>query len=229
MSMHRFALGFFFASAIGASALIYGCSDDAAGVPPEPDAGNPTRRNDSGGSSSGGGDATTDAPAGTIYKAKATIAATGLPDSGAAMGTVDFTETNGTVAVAVSISGATPGQHGMHIHDGTSCANSTDPDAGAAGFASGAAGHWNPTDAGHGLPTAPSHHAGDLGNITIDGTGAGTLTLNMTGYNVQPQPDGGALSAIGHALVFHQGTDDGTTQPTGASGTRAGCGLIQPQ
>jgi superoxide dismutase, Cu-Zn family len=228
MSMHRFALGLFFASAIAVAATTYGCSDDSQEAPPEPDAGNPTRRNDSGGSS-GGNDATSDSPAGTTYKAKATLAATGLPDSGTATGTVDFTETNGTVAVSVSINGATPGQHGMHIHDGTSCASSTDPDAGAAGFASAAAGHWNPLDAGHGLPTSATHHPGDLGNITIDGTGAGTLTLNMTGYNVQPQPAGGALSAIGHAVIFHQGTDDGTTQPTGASGSRAGCGLIQAQ
>lgn len=220
--MRRFALGFFFASTVVAALTTYGCSDDAAETPPEPDAGNPTRRNDSG--SSGAGDATTDSPAGTTYRARANISPTGLPEAGAATGTADFTETNNTVAVSISITGATPGQHGMHIHDGTSCANSADPDAGAAGFASAAGLHWNPLDAGHGLPTSATRHPGDLGNITIDGTGAGTLTLNMTGYNVKPGGD--QLSALGHALVFHQGTDDGTTPPTGASGSRAGCGLI---
>lgn len=224
---HRFAFAVFFLASLGVVATTYGCSDDAAEVPPEPDAGNPTRTNDSGGSS-GGNDATTDSPAGTTYKAKAAIAATGLPDSGTATGSVDFTETNGTVAVSVSITGATPGMHGMHIHAGTSCANSTDPDAGAAGFASTAAGHWDPADGGvHGFPTSASHHPGDLGNISIDGTGAGTLTLNVTSFNVQA--DGGTLSALTHAVIFHQGTDDGTTQPTGNAGTRAGCGIIQPQ
>lgn len=221
--MHRFALGLFFASTIVAALTTYGCSDDPASAPPEPDAGNPTRRNDSG---SSGGDATSDAPAGTTYTAQAKIAATGLPDSGTVSGTVDFAESNGTVVVNVSITGATPGQHGMHIHDGTSCANSTDPDAGAAGFASAAGGHWNPADAGHGLPTSPTQHVGDMGNIPVDGTGAGTLTLNMTGYNVRA--DGGLTSALGHALIFHQGTDDGTGA-SGNSGTRAGCGIITAQ
>jgi Cu-Zn family superoxide dismutase len=46
----------------------------------------------------------------------------------------------------------------------------------------------------------------------------------MTGYTVQP--DAGPLSVIGRAVVFHQGTDDGTTQPTGNAGARPGCGII---
>lgn len=223
MSMHRFALGSFFAAALGAAALTYGCSDDATGAPPDPDAGNPTRRSDSGGSSSGGTDATPDGPGAVSYKARATITATGAPNAGNPSGTVDFTESNGTIVANVSINGATAGMHGMHIHDGTSCANSSDPDAGPAGFASTAGPHWNPTDAGHGLPTAPVHHAGDMGNMSIDGTGAGTLMLNMTGFNVQP--DGGPLSAIGHAVIFHQGTDDGAGT-NGDAGARPGCGII---
>src|SRR5687767_10816211 len=98
MSMHRFALGLFFVSAIGVAAMTYGCSDDAADAPPELDAGNPNRRNDSGGSSSGG-DATTDSAPAVTYKAKANIAATGVPDAGNPSGTVDFSETNGIVAI----------------------------------------------------------------------------------------------------------------------------------
>lgn len=220
MSIHRFALGFIFFAGTAAAAATYGCSDDPAATPPEPDAGNPNRqRPDSG---RGGGDATTDGPPPVTYKAKADITSTGVADAGTPTGTVSFTETNGAVAVAITITGATTGMHGMHIHAGNSCG----PDAdGGIGMAAG--GHWNATDAGHGLPTSASHHPGDFGNISIDGTGAGTLSLNMTGYNVQP--DGGALSAIGHAIVFHQGTDDGVTQPTGDAGSRPGCGVIQAQ
>jgi Cu-Zn family superoxide dismutase len=221
MSMHRFALGLFFVSAIGVAAMTYGCSDDSAGAPPELDAGNPNRRNDSGGSSSGG-DATTDSAPAVTYKAQANIAATGVPDAGNPSGTVDFSETNGVVAVQVAITGATPGQHGMHIHAGTSCGDDAD-----GGIAMLSGGHFNPGDAGHGFPDAATHHPGDMGNILIDGTGAGSLTLAMTGYTVQP--DAGPLSVIGRAVVFHQGTDDGVTQPTGNAGPRPGCGIIQPQ
>ena len=77
------------------------------------------------------------------------------------------------------------------------------------------------------LPDGPSHHAGDFGNIVVDGTGNGTLNLAVTGFNVQP--DGGELSAIGQAVIFHQGTDDGTSQPAGNAGGRAGCGIIVPR
>lgn len=226
MSMHRFVFGSFFASGIAIAAAMYGCSDNQAEAPPEFDAGNPTRRNDSGGSSSGGGDATSDGPTAPTFKARAEIAATGVPDAGSPTGTVDFSETNGTVTASVSINGATPGLHALHIHDGTSCANSTDPDAGLAGFASAAGPHWNPTDAGHGFPDAAAHHVGDMGNMSVDGTGAGTLVLTMTGFNVQP--DGGALSAIGRAVVFHQGPDDGTGT-NGNAGSRPGCGIVNPQ
>jgi superoxide dismutase, Cu-Zn family len=219
MSTTRFVLGVFCASAMAIAATTYGCSDNDAEAPPELDAGNPTRGNDSGrSSSSGGNDATADAPVAPTYKAKANILATGVPDAGNPNGSVDFTETNGVVAVQVSITGATPGQHGMHIHAGTSCADSD------AGIAMQSGGHFNPGDAGHGYPDASAHHPGDMGNIVIDGTGAGTLSLAMTGYSVQP--DGGALSVIGRAVVFHQGTDDGTTQPTGDAGARPGCGII---
>jgi Cu-Zn family superoxide dismutase len=222
MSMHRFALALFSASAIAALATMYGCTDNSAEAPPELDAGNPTRRNDSGGTSSSGGtgsDATSDAPPPPTYKAKADIESTGVPDAGTPTGSVDFSETNGVVAVQVSISGATPGPHGMHIHAGTSCGNDAD-----GGIALLSGGHFNPGDAGHGYPDASAHHPGDMGNIVIDGNGDGTLSLAMTGYTVQL--DAGPLSVIGRAVVFHQGTDDGTTQPTGNAGARPGCGII---
>lgn len=217
--MYRFAFGLFFASAVAVSATMYGCSDNQAEAPPAFDAGNPTRRNDSGRSSSGGGDATSDGPVAVTYKAKADIQSTGVPDAGSPTGTVDFSETNGIVAVQVSIAGATPGPHGMHIHAGTSCGD--DPDGGVAMLSGG---HFNPGDAGHGYPDAAARHPGDMGNIVIDGTGAGSLSLAMTGYTIQP--DAGALSVVGRAVVFHQGTDDGTTQPTGNAGPRPGCGTI---
>ena len=217
--MHRKSLTRFLYAAVVCAAIAQGCSDDDQAAPPVPDAGNPNRTPDSGGG--GGGDATSDAPAegaGVTYKARATIAKTSLTDAGNVTGTIDLDETNGMVKVAVTISGATPGSHAVHIHDGTSC---DDTDAGAA-MAAGP--HWNPTDAGHGFPDAATHHVGDFGNMTVDGTGAGTLSLDVTGFNVQP--GGGNLSAIGHAVIFHQGSDDGTGT-NGNAGGRAGCGLVQ--
>ncbi len=208
-----------FVGSLLSAAIAYGCSDDVQEAPPELDAGNPSRAQpDSGG---GGNDAASDAPTVT-YRAKADLAPTGLADAGSVQGTVTFAETNGAVDVAVTITGATPGLHGLHIHAGSTC------DADDAGPAGAAGGHWNPADAGHGYLDAGSHHPGDFGNIDIAADGTGALTLpGVTGFNVRP--GGGDLSAIGHAVIFHQGTDDGTTQPTGNAGSRAGCGIITAQ
>ena len=121
--------------------------------------------------------------------------------------------------VQISISGATNGYHGVHIHANGDCANND------AGFGGAAGGHWNPTDAGHGFPTGATHHAGDLGNILVtNGTGATSVTTTTIKLT-----DGDALNPIGKAVIFHQGTDDGTTQPTGDAGTRAACGILQKQ
>jgi Cu-Zn family superoxide dismutase len=149
-----------------------------------------------------------------LLRARAVLSATS--DGGTIQGTVAFVEEMGTTTMTVTITGAPAGLHGLHIHDNASC----DPtDAGAA-LAAG--GHWNPDDAGHGYPDADSHHAGDFGNITIGDDGTGTLTYVTTGFYVHPGPD----SVVDHAVIFHGGTDDGTTQPSGNSGARAACGII---
>ena len=93
---------------------------------------------------------------------------------------------------------------------------------GAIVSAGAAGGHWNPADAGHGLPAAAVHHAGDMGNISIGADGKGTLTLLSKEWTVQPGPK----SVVGHSLIFHIRQDDGTSQPVGDAGTRPGCGVI---
>lgn len=219
MPKPRRPLSFLFVGSLLAAAIAYGCSDDPQAAPPEPDAGNPNRAQPDGGG--GGKDATADGAPAVTYRAAATLAPTGLADAGSVTGSVAFEETNGSIKVAITISGATPGDHGMHVHEGSSC------DATDAGAAMAAGGHWNPADAGHGLPTSATHHPGDFGNITIGADGTGTATLPaVTGFTVRA--DGGALSAVGHAVIFHQGTDDGS-QPVGNAGGRAGCGIIGAQ
>jgi len=223
--MHRRLLLLFllFSSSSASTAILWACSSDDQSAPPEPDAGFPNREPFDSGSKT---DAPTDAPAGPTYKARAAITPTSLPDAGAPTGTLDLVQTGGNVHVTLTMMGATAGMHGVHIHDGTSCADTTNDGAVVAAGAAG--GHWDPGDAGaHGFPTSAVHHPGDFGNVTIAGDGTGTLTLDVTGFNVQA--DGGIFSALGHAVIFHQGTDDGVTQPTGNAGTRAGCGLIQAQ
>src|SRR5688572_30203606 len=58
-----------------------------------------------------GGDSST-----ASKKAKATLTATGLPDSGTPMGSIEIVDDGTQATVQISVSGATNGYHGVHIH-----------------------------------------------------------------------------------------------------------------
>jgi len=149
-------------------------------------------------------------PAGA--QAKATIEAR----SGSNVrGWATFTErSTGGVQVVVHIENAPPGTHGLHVHDKGDCSA---PDASSAG------GHFNPGGMPHAGPTETQRHAGDLGNITVEANGTGHLELVSDLLTVRPGPN----SVVGKAVIFHEKTDDLTTQPTGNAGGRTGCGVVQ--
>lgn len=192
----------------GMGAIAYACSNDPKSSPSD---------DTSSGNTSTGGTSKAKPPA--TFSAKATISPT--TDASNVFGTAGFVDNGAETTVTVDITGGGfPGNHGFHIHEHGSC----DPDTADGGPAMAAGGHWNPTDAGHGLPTSASHHLGDLGNITIDGQGKGTLTLKSKEFYVR---DGGK-SVVGHSVIFHEMFDDGVAQPAGNSGARMGCGVIEP-
>lgn len=121
---------------------------------------------------------------------------------------------DGRMKVTVSIEGATPGDHGVHIHETGDCSA---PDASSAG------GHFNPTQAEHGAPGAPQHHLGDLGNISVSAGGTGSMTITVKGLTIDDKKTG----VVGRALIVHDRPDDMTTQPTGGAGNRIGCAVIK--
>src|SRR5262245_33992355 len=105
-------------------------------------------------------------------------------------GTAEFVDNgDGSVKATVKITGAAPGQHGLHIHDKGDC-------SAADGMSAG--GHFNPGSVGHGAPTAAPHHAGDLGNITVGADGKGTLTITSKDLSIGDGP----TSVVGHAVIF---------------------------
>jgi Cu-Zn family superoxide dismutase len=132
-------------------------------------------------------------------------------------GTATFTEGDEKVTVKLDVAGATPGKHGVHIHENGDCSA---PDATSAG------GHWNPSGVNHGAPEASPHHAGDMGNITVGADGKGTLTLSSEDWQLGT---GAANDVVGKAVIIHAAEDDLTTQPTGNSGGRVACGVIAIQ
>jgi Cu-Zn family superoxide dismutase len=130
-------------------------------------------------------------------------------------GTARFTAAAGALAVHLDVQGATPGEHGVHIHEKGDC---SDPKATSAG------GHFNPNaGAHHGGPTTDPRHGGDLGNMTADASGKGTLDVMVAGLSLDGQQNG----VIGRSIVVHEKADDLQSDPAGNSGARVACGVIQ--
>jgi superoxide dismutase, Cu-Zn family len=129
-------------------------------------------------------------------------------------GTASFTEVRGEAVITLEVEGAPPGEHGAHIHEIGDC---------SAADAMSAGEHWNPDDHAHGDPGATSH-LGDLGNLSVDADGTGRLTLRSETWTVG---DGGDHDVVGKAIVIHANEDDLTSQPSGNSGGRIGCGVIE--
>jgi superoxide dismutase, Cu-Zn family len=137
--------------------------------------------------------------------------------SGTRVGLATFSETEGKAQLGVSVSGLTPGQHGMHIHENGTC---TPPDFESAG------GHFNPGSKHHGLVNPEGPHAGDLPNLVARTDGSADTTLTVSPSLLAEGP----ASMIGtqkRAFVIHADPDDQKSDPSGKSGARVVCGVIE--
>jgi len=138
--------------------------------------------------------------------------------SGQVIGTAQLTEdAQGVVQVKLDATGLPAGQHGIHIHTVGKC----EP----ADF-TGAGGHFNPAGKKHGLLNPDGPHAGDLPALTADAGGAVHYEATTDRVSISSGPLT-LLDADGSALVIHANADDQSTDPTGNSGGRIACGVIQ--
>jgi len=141
--------------------------------------------------------------------------------SGQTIGTVRAWQTAGGVTFRVDAHGLPHGIHGIHVHAVGRC---EPPDFASAGP------HWNPEGKKHGLSNPQGPHAGDLPNVDVaaDGVLGQAVTLanaTLTGPAGDPRV---LLDADGAALVIHAQADDNMTDPSGNSGARIACAVIQP-
>lgn len=130
-------------------------------------------------------------------------------------GKVTFTKVGDGIRVVADVSGLTPGKHGFHVHEKGDCSA---PDASSAG------GHFNPTGMQHGGRESGTRHVGDFGNLEADASGKAHAEFVDTQIAFE-----GPRSILGRGLIVHAQADDLATQPTGNSGGRVACGVIQPR
>ncbi|WBL21014.1 superoxide dismutase family protein [Zunongwangia sp. HRR-M8] len=132
-------------------------------------------------------------------------------------GEVTFTEENGEVTMEATIMGLSEGKHAIHIHQKADCSAADGTSAG---------GHWNPTNEPHGKwGSEEGYHKGDIGNFEVDSSGKGTITVTTDEWCIGCGDD--TKDILGKAIIVHDGVDDFTSQPSGAAGTRVGCGVIE--
>lgn len=139
-----------------------------------------------------------------------------LNGSGQRVGTAELRQRGSVWSLAIGVSGQTPGEHGIHLHEVGQCKG---PD-----FAS-AKGHLNPVGKGHGAQNPNGMHMGDLPNLLVssDGTASTVITIPNA---LDPAI---LMDGDGTALVIHAGPDDYKTDPAGQSGPRVACGVFVSQ
>jgi Cu/Zn superoxide dismutase len=129
-------------------------------------------------------------------------------------GRIDLSEFGSYCRAVCTLSGLTPGLHGLHVHRcgdlSKGCASTCD--------------HYNPHGASHGGPLGKDRHRGDFGNIVADEKGVCTTEVIA---------DVTLDEIVGRAFVIHQDEDDlgrgsnDESRKTGNAGKRIACGIIQ--
>jgi Cu-Zn family superoxide dismutase len=144
-----------------------------------------------------------------------------LRDSdGNGVGHAVFVEEAGGVRITVEVEDLPPGEHGLHLHDVGDC---TSPDF------KGAGGHFNPGGKAHGHDNPDGHHAGDLPNLVVGEDCTGRLTVLNPDVTLMKGKVHSLFDDDGTAVVIHAGPDDQVSDPSGNSGARIACGIVEAE
>jgi Cu-Zn family superoxide dismutase len=130
--------------------------------------------------------------------------------------TLTLSDAGNGVLVTGTLNEVSPGPHAIHFHTVGKC----EPPFETAG------GHFNPTAKQHGIMNEAGHHAGDMPNVVMPEEGQGVIQIFAAGVSLAPG-EGSLRDEDGTAVVIHAGPDDYKTDPSGASGDRIACGVVE--
>jgi Cu-Zn family superoxide dismutase len=136
--------------------------------------------------------------------------ANGLPG-----GTAQLLASGSQVNISIAVVGLAPGVHGVHLHTTGSCEAPEFTSAGP---------HLNPGGHQHGTSNPAGPHLGDLPNVTVGSSGAGTVSATVAGTPAEVLAQ--LFDGDGTAVVVHATADDYRTDPSGNSGGRIACGVL---
>jgi Cu-Zn family superoxide dismutase len=134
------------------------------------------------------------------------------------VGLVTLTDSGGNLHLGVSAAQLEPGLHGLHFHAQGSC---TPPDFSSAGP------HFNPEGRKHGRLNPEGPHLGDLPNLVAGPDGSADTSFSVPSDLAGAGPRS-LLGPGGTAIVIHARPDDERTDPSGNSGERVACAVIEP-
>lgn len=137
--------------------------------------------------------------------------------AGATVGEATLEAVEDGVRIRLEGSDLPPGSHGFHIHENGECTPPTFESAG---------GHFNPTNASHGLEDPAGPHLGDLPNIEVGVNGTVTVDVIARGVTLAETGETSLVAGNGTALVVHAQPDDNVSDPSGNAGDRIACGVI---
>jgi len=144
------------------------------------------------------------------------IAQCDLQHSDTVKGTILLMQAPGTpTLIKGKITGLTPGEHGLHIHEFGDMSKGCES----------MGGHYNPDRVDHG--NLEKGHVGDLGNITADDDGNASFSIEANRVDLISD-----RSVVGRGLVVHSDPDDlgqggdEESLKTGNAGDRLACGVI---
>ncbi len=139
--------------------------------------------------------------------------------AGKDVGKATFKQVKKGVQVKVELKDLPIGEHGVHVHAASKCEG---PDFKTAG------GHFNPGSKQHGFMNAMGHHAGDTPvNVTVQENHRGSATFVMSDVTLDKMAPNSLFASGGTSIVVHEKADDMKTDPSGNSGNRIACGVIQ--